>query len=465
MPDRNLNLLEWYAAHRGEAEVLHDQSALFALGLLDHVGETSRGEFQQDLGVDANELDTTIEKLYDAGFVTTRGTTLGVTPSGKQFLTEIGLRGPLPPPTGSKNTPETPKPPTRLPERPTPKSVAPPAPHTPLWLWGLIGILIIGILLVFGVLIQNPGAQPTAVLVQTATQHSVSPTPLSIQIATQHFVSPTPLPAQTTTEQFVPPTRVPVQTMTRESVPPTRVPVQTVTRQFVPSTAVPVQTATAQFVSPTPTPRATTSLTPTTFVVPRAEIVFQVEPRTVAPGACAILTWQVSNAREVYLDAQPVKEQSQARVCPKETNTYTLTVLALNGEKLVQTVEVITAQPETNYVWTIVSKDEPFDKVQIQSAMAHAVDESAIAKAVLKGAGRLYNTDPKLDALEYDLGRAQELSKLALYRGQPVFIVPKPDRTSDALANAIAEYLRAAGLQVRLGKIESRATILVGPEK
>lgn len=465
MPDRNLNLLEWYAAHRGEAEVLHDPSALFALGLLDHVGETSRGEFQQDLGVDANELDTTIEKLYDAGFVTTRGTTLGVTPSGKQFLTEIGLRGPLPPPTGSKNTPETPKPPTRLPERPTPKSVAPPAPHTPLWLWGLIGILIIGILLVFGVLIQNPGAQPTPVPVQTATQHSVSPTPLPAQTATGQSVPPTRVPVQTMTRESVPPTRVPVQTVTKQFVPPTQVPVQTATKQFVPPTQVPVQTATKQSVPLTPTPSATTDSTPTTFVVPKAEIVFQVEPRTVAPGACAVVTWQVSNAREVYLDAQPVPEQAGTRVCPKETTTYTLTVLALNGEKLVQTVEVITSQPETNYVWTIVSKDAPFDNLRLQYAIAHAVDEPAIAKAVLKGAGRLYNIDPKLDALEYDPGRAQELSKQARYGGQPVFIVPNPDRTSDALANAIAEYLNAAGFQVRLGKIESRATILVGPEK
>lgn len=192
---------------------------------------------------------------------------------------------------------------------------------------------------------------------------------------------------------------------------------------------------------------------------------FQVKPRTVLPGACAVLIWQVSNARKVYLDAQPVKEQAQVSVCPKETTTYTLTVLALNGEKLVQTVEVPVVQPETNYTWTIVGKDPPFDNLRLQNALAHAVDEPAIAKAVLRGVGSLNNADPKLDALEYDPERAQELSKQARYDGQPVFIVPNTDRTSAALASAIAEYLKAAGFQIRLVTVESRATILVGPEK
>lgn len=421
MPEPNLNLLEWYAAHRGEVDVLRDPSALFALGLLDHVGETSRGALQNDLGVEPGALDTIIEKLYAAGFVATRGATLAVTPSGSQFLTEIGLRGPLPPPTGNQNTPETPNPPTPLPKRMPLKPAATPAPRIPLWLWVLIGVSIIGITLVFGVLLRDPGAQP-----------------------------PTPLPVQTVTEQPAPPTRLPIQTVTEQPAPPTR---------------LPIRTATGRFVSPAPTAHEVADSTPTTFIAPAAEIVFKVEPRSISPGACAILTWQVSNAREVFMDAQPVKERARTRVCPKETTTYTLTVLALNGEKLVQTIELAVAQPESNYVWTIVGKDAPFDNVRLQIAIASAVDEPAIAKAVLQGAGSLYNTDPKLDEIEYDWGRSLELSKETKYDGQPIFIVPDRDRTSAAVASAIAEYLQAANFQVRLVNVESRATILVGPER
>lgn len=379
MAASDFNLLEWYAAHRGEVAVLRDPAALFALGLLDHVGETPRGELQQDLGVDAAQLDRTIEQLYAAGFVTTRGTTLAVTPSGKQFLTEIGLRGPLPPPTASENPPQTPKPPTPLTE-PPPAKPLPPAPRMSFWLWAVIAILVIGIVVVAGVLLRDRGAPP--------------PTGQS----------------------------------------PTR---------GRPTGVVP---------SPTP------------FIEPGTEIVFQAEPAHVALGDCAILAWQVSNAHEVYLNNQPVNLRDRDRVCPKETTTYTLTVISPSGEKQTETIDVIVTQPQTNYVWAIVSQDPPFDDPRIRNAMAHAIDEPAIAGAVLQGNGTLRSTDPKLNELENDLGRAQQLSKEAGYEGQPVFIVPNQDRTSVEIANQIAKYLAGAGFDARLVTVESRATILVGPE-
>jgi carbon monoxide dehydrogenase subunit G len=53
---------------------------------------------------------------------------------------------------------------------------------------------------------------------------------------------------------------------------------------------------------------------------------FSLDKRSVSPGECATLSWQVENASAVYLEGQGVPGQGSQQVCPVSDTTYTLTV-------------------------------------------------------------------------------------------------------------------------------------------
>jgi hypothetical protein len=58
------------------------------------------------------------------------------------------------------------------------------------------------------------------------------------------------------------------------------------------------------------------------------------------PGDCTSISWSVSNAREVYFDGRGVEGTGAAQVCPRQTTTYTLRVVALDGSVITRTVTI-----------------------------------------------------------------------------------------------------------------------------
>jgi hypothetical protein len=53
---------------------------------------------------------------------------------------------------------------------------------------------------------------------------------------------------------------------------------------------------------------------------------FGLDKRSINPGECATLSWDVRNASGIYLDGQGVSGQGSQQVCPVSDTTYTLTV-------------------------------------------------------------------------------------------------------------------------------------------
>jgi hypothetical protein len=109
--------------------------------------------------------------------------------------------------------------------------------------------------------------------------------------------------------------------------------------------------------SPTPTPTTTPTSTPkpTRTPAPTATpakpiVSFSASPdHTNAPGECVTLRWSVERASEVYLvypsgSQEGVVGQDERQVCPLETSTYALKVLAPGGDETVK-VEVSVAPP------------------------------------------------------------------------------------------------------------------------
>jgi hypothetical protein len=56
------------------------------------------------------------------------------------------------------------------------------------------------------------------------------------------------------------------------------------------------------------------------------EIFFLVEPEVIAPGACAVLRWEVYPPVDALLDGEGVPSAGEREVCPLETTTYELLV-------------------------------------------------------------------------------------------------------------------------------------------
>lgn len=417
MTDERLNVLEWYAANRAEVAVLRDPNALFGLGLLDQIGATPRQAFQNDLGWEDARLDATIEKLYGAGFVSTQGTTIAITPRGQQFLIEIGLRAPLPPSSLPEEKPK-PEPPRDLPEggaRNSPGAAG--GAKTPLWLYAMIGVLVLGAILIFGVLASFAGG--------------ARPTPTSTHSA---FVSPTPTHAVIPTNTVRVIVSTPIASATR-----------TPTRRVVRSTA-------------TPTP------TRTSFSIPESSVIFFAKPTTINFGKCATLGWAVTNAQEIFLENRAVLPRDTQQVCPTETTTYTLTVLAWNGAKQLHTVQVTVTRVRNELFWTVFPKNVPTGDSRILWALVYAVDESAIVENVLDGFGEFRNTDPELDKLTYDPKKALQMLAEANYDGQGVYIAAHDDDLSRKAAEYIQKFLGAIDVPAKVTSgLDSQTTIYVGP--
>ncbi|MCL6429307.1 MAG: SH3 domain-containing protein [Anaerolineae bacterium] len=62
-------------------------------------------------------------------------------------------------------------------------------------------------------------------------------------------------------------------------------------------------------------------------------VTFDASPRTISCGSCSTLSWAVDGVQEVYLDGAGVIGHDSRRVCPAQTRTYVLTVVARDGTR------------------------------------------------------------------------------------------------------------------------------------
>jgi serine/threonine protein kinase len=60
----------------------------------------------------------------------------------------------------------------------------------------------------------------------------------------------------------------------------------------------------------------------------------------IVPGACVSFEWEVSGAKDVYFQGNPVPIKNRVDECPKTTTTYYLTVIETNGAKVARQVTV-----------------------------------------------------------------------------------------------------------------------------
>ena len=86
----------------------------------------------------------------------------------------------------------------------------------------------------------------------------------------------------------------------------------------------------------TSTPTATA--TPTSTVVPSQnpsvppQVTFEAQATELAPGACTVLRWWVSEAAQLTLDGAPVRAQGQKSICPSATQRFTLAAASAAGQ-------------------------------------------------------------------------------------------------------------------------------------
>ncbi|MBI5028977.1 MAG: fibronectin type III domain-containing protein [Chloroflexi bacterium] len=82
----------------------------------------------------------------------------------------------------------------------------------------------------------------------------------------------------------------------------------------------------------TPSRMPTRTPTPPPPVVPPASISFRADQTTLTRGQCTTLRWDVENATAVFLDNNGVAGHSTSQVCPSNSTTYTLRVVAPAGD-------------------------------------------------------------------------------------------------------------------------------------
>lgn len=109
--------------------------------------------------------------------------------------------------------------------------------------------------------------------------------------------------------------------------------------------ATPTRRPTPNFVVPTSTPGAPVvgGIQATgTVILPEARISFRSAHERVLPGACTILYWDVENVRAVFLNGKGVGGRGEEEFCILWTSqTFTLTVLKLDGSQETRTLTVI----------------------------------------------------------------------------------------------------------------------------
>ncbi len=72
---------------------------------------------------------------------------------------------------------------------------------------------------------------------------------------------------------------------------------------------------------------------------------FWADQYTLAANACTVLSWNVQNVREVYLDDQPVVGQGSKSVCPQPNQLFTLRVTDNAGESSERSIKFFVGDP------------------------------------------------------------------------------------------------------------------------
>ncbi|RLT32679.1 MAG: hypothetical protein DWI57_18210 [Chloroflexi bacterium] len=214
---------------------------------------------------------------------------------------------------------------------------------------------------------QPAASEPGTVLVLvTATSQSEAQSPAAPQLATPQpgpLVVVTELPTPTATFAF--PAAVTPTPASSQPVGPVVITTPTPADQIVDplapalATAVagalvitqpgnlpptPTRRSTPEFVVPTSTPGAPLVAGVSATATPNGvlpTVSFRAANQSVLPGACTILSWDVENARAVFLDNVGVPGRGERQVCLRTASqTHTLDVLRLDGSKETHTVFV-----------------------------------------------------------------------------------------------------------------------------
>lgn len=107
---------------------------------------------------------------------------------------------------------------------------------------------------------------------------------------------------------------------------------------------------------------------------------FTATPSTIQVGTSTTLQWDVTSARNVYLDGQAVAPKSSKIVSPIQTTTYTLSIVFLNGttRDLSVTVIVTGAPPPSGIDW-----DAALDPLRVKLVASTANQAWRVVKGKL----------------------------------------------------------------------------------
>jgi hypothetical protein len=109
---------------------------------------------------------------------------------------------------------------------------------------------------------------------------------------------------------------------------------------------------------PTDTPKPTPAPTDTPLPTPTPLIEVWSDSSQVNPGQCTTLHWNMQNVSAVYLDENPVPDQSAQEVCPRQTTTYTWRIVTLGGNQETRQVTVELQKISDRDMWMQVTFKE-----------------------------------------------------------------------------------------------------------
>ncbi len=211
----------------------------------------------------------------------------------------------------------------------------------------ILGGMLVGILLCVG---SFAGYFSLRALVSTLPGTPTPPVVVVVPIAPEATASPT-LILPPTESPTITPVTVPI-TATSTLIPefgPTSTPSLDPTFTPPPVTVTsPVATPTRRPV-PTQTPGPTSTIAPTPVRTPTAgpvSIAFTASKTVILEGQCTLISWQVTNAKEVYFEGKGVNGTGNSEECPLTTTVYTLKVIDQRNVTTTKTL-TITVNPGT----------------------------------------------------------------------------------------------------------------------
>jgi hypothetical protein len=100
------------------------------------------------------------------------------------------------------------------------------------------------------------------------------------------------------------------------------------------------EAAAPPLILPRPTPVPTQVSPPSGPTEPPMSISFYADTYTTSPGKPVTITWAVEGIKEVYFQGMGVTGHESRTVYPRQTTTYTLTVITLDGQTITRTLTI-----------------------------------------------------------------------------------------------------------------------------